>query len=98
MSFSGRVYVHAQCYAPAETIDAHPWLGSLGSRPLGSALAELDDTRRIAMDFSDNALADAIQVEPESWARRSVFEVQGHPLFLIEYLSPALADVPRESH
>ncbi|MEL7022478.1 MAG: chorismate lyase [Pseudomonadota bacterium] len=97
MSFGGRVYVHAECYAPAATIRAHRWLESLGAKPLGGALAELPDTRRTSMAFSNDAQAGNTRVESSAWARRSVFEVQGHPLFLIEYLSPALAGISREA-
>ncbi|MEL7309876.1 MAG: chorismate lyase [Pseudomonadota bacterium] len=97
MSFGGTVYVHAECFAPTATIQAHPWLKSLGARPLGSALANLDDTRRVAMAFNQCVRTRDVRVATAAWARRSQFDVQGHPLFLIEYLSPALAHIPRES-
>ncbi|MEO0574049.1 MAG: chorismate lyase [Pseudomonadota bacterium] len=85
--------VHARTFAPAETIAAHDWLESLGTSPLGHALAKLGDAARVDMQYCDSTLITgdlAPPAECDGWSRRSLFEFDGLPLMLFEHFTAAL--------
>lgn len=90
--------VHALCFVPAATSDQHPWLMALGNQPLGGKLAELDGVSRVSKSYCPaERLGDDVAslAGPGAWSRRSLFDLQGAPLVLIEHLSAALTERPR---
>lgn len=90
--------VHALCFAPESTCLHHPWLLSLGEQPLGGTLAALDDVHRVSKSYCrSDRLADGIRsmAGAGAWSRRSLFDLQGTPLVLVEHLSTALTSHTR---
>ncbi len=98
MHVGDTLLVHALCFAPLTTCERHPWLTTLGDAPLGGQLAQLGDVSRVSKSY---CRADALASDVASraghgaWSRRSLFDIQGEPLVLIEHLSAALTSQPR---
>ncbi|MEL6215519.1 MAG: chorismate lyase [Pseudomonadota bacterium] len=88
------VLVHAACFAPSRTLHQHPWLQELGTQPLGSTLARIPNTMRAEMLFAPGSALSTTAVD--GWSRRSVFDVAGAPLMLVEHLAAELGGVPRK--
>ncbi|MEM7612161.1 MAG: chorismate lyase [Pseudomonadota bacterium] len=98
MRANGVLLVHALCFATAATLKKHLWLKTLGDRPLGGQLATLDGVARTHMSFCAAAQLHgdlASKAGPGAWARRSVFELQGSKLVLIEHMSADLTTSAR---
>ncbi|MEM6818270.1 MAG: chorismate lyase [Pseudomonadota bacterium] len=94
LGVGGTVLVHAACFAPSRTLRQHPWIQELGTQPLGSTLARIPDTTRAEMLFAPgSALGDSAA---DGWSRRSVFDVAGAPLMLVEHLAAELGGVARK--
>jgi chorismate-pyruvate lyase len=92
--------VHALCFAPSDTLRAHPWLAELGDSPLGGRLAMRGDVERVAQHYCrSDALprAATTRAGPGAWSRRSLFLIGGAPLVLFEHLSAGFTGVPRRT-
>lgn len=85
---------------PPETLARHPWLGRLGHKPLGEALADRTDVRRTPLEFAllpagDPLLEDALQgtgiLPGKLWSRRSRFLIGESPILVYEVFLPGLA-------
>lgn len=91
--------VFARTRIPALTLDAHPWLGELGNRPLGSRLFDEPGYMRgrffiarlqrgdALYDYIDNRVMPVIGV---LWARRARIELKGKPFEICECFLPGL--------
>lgn len=90
LSSENKIFIHAESYTPPATLEQHVWLSQLGTRALGSMLAKQPNCERTYMRFAKGAHVPSSCVPDASWVRRSVFEFDGLPLFLIEWFSDAL--------
>lgn len=99
MGSDGVVWMFAHTRVPAETLRAHPWLGTIGTRTLGEALAGRDDLSRedfrFAQLYPDTWLAArALRhagLSPEPlWIRHSGFRIGGLPFDLYEVFLPSI--------
>lgn len=100
LSASDTPLVFASTRMPPETLARHPWLGRLGPRPLGEALADRADVRRTPFEFAvlpadhplmKAALGDARVVAGDLWCRRSRFVIGESPILVYEIFMPGLA-------
>lgn len=92
----GQPVVFAQTLVPDASLEAHPWLGELGGKPLGHALFARDDVERRPFEFArlgkqDRLSASALAgLDPDQrpelslWARRSKFMIGGFPVSVNE--------------
>lgn len=85
---------------PPETLARHPWLGRLGHKPLGEALADRTDVRRTPFEFAllpadhwllEAALEGTDLVPGQLWSRRSLFLIDDSPILVYEVFLPGLA-------
>lgn len=92
--------VFASTRMPPETLARHPWLGSLGPKPLGEALADRADVLRTPFEFAmlppghpliAAALAGTDVVPGGLWCRRSRFVIGESPILVYEVFMPGLA-------
>jgi len=99
MCCDGVVWMFAHTRVPAATVRAHPWLGQIGSRTLGEALAGRGNLKRedfrYAQLYPDSWLAERTlrhaQLPPQSlWVRHSAFVVGESPFDLYEVFLPAI--------
>lgn len=95
--------VYARTLIPETTLNRHPWLTNLDTRPLGETLRARDNCARSAFEFArleqgDELFAIAIdQAQSASeclWARRSRFQLGDDPLLVYEIFMPAIAQCP----
>ncbi len=90
-------YVYARTLVPTATLAAHPWLETLGEAPLGERLQQVDGLSREAFEYAqlapgDAMLAGLVPASPRMvWARRSVFQLTGGPLCVLEAFLPDIA-------
>ncbi|MEM8546544.1 MAG: chorismate lyase [Pseudomonadota bacterium] len=99
MHANGQTLVHATTSVPATTLAAEPWLATLGKRPLGYALARHPAAHRTRMLYCRSDRLPGGQVPrtgPDGWSRRSLFDLDGHALLLIEHFAATLLNWPRE--
>jgi len=99
MGCDGVPWMFAHTRIPAATLAAQPWLGSIGRRTLGEALAgraalEREDFR-YAQCYPDTwlagrALAHAGLPAQPLWIRHSAFRTAGAPFDLYEVFLPAI--------
>lgn len=96
-------WMFAQTRAPRATLDAHPWLATLGTRTLGEALQSHGRVTRSEFDFAKlyddspvvaRALGRAPGTPPPLWVRRSIFRIDGLPLVLQEVFLPQIGLAP----
>lgn len=98
LSSGARLLVRAITLIPQQTADNHPWLVSLGARPLGDQLDRRADVRRGRMEFAPTATVAAAvggRAGDRGWSRRSVIRIGGAPILLIEHLAPEFAQYER---
>jgi chorismate--pyruvate lyase len=85
---------------PPETLARHPWLGRLGQKPLGEALADRTDVVRRPFEFAvlpvgHQLLRDALHgtdiMPGKLWGRRSLFLIGESPILVYEVFLPGLA-------
>lgn len=97
---AGQLLVHACTLAPAATLARQPWLGRLGGRPLGEALATHSGVCRTDFEYASidadrpprTTTLEYLDVEPPGlWGRRSLFLVEDAPILVYEFFLPALA-------
>ncbi len=96
----GTPLVFASTRMPPETLAHHPWLGQLGHKPLGEALADRADVQRTPFEFAmlppghplmASAL-EGIDIQPGGlWCRRSRFVIGDSPILVYEVFMPGLA-------
>ena len=100
MSCGDHTCIYAQTVIPEMTLQAHPWLGDLGERPLGEALAQCTELRRSAFGYRRLEPADplyrrtmspAAGADCVAWARRSVFGLGRTALLVYEVFFPEVA-------
>ena len=100
LSARGSHLVYACTRMPPETLARHPWLGRLGHKPLGEALADRSNVQRTPFEFArlpmDHALLrDAVRgidvVATQLWGRRSRFLIGDCPILVYEVFLPGLA-------
>ena len=89
----------ARSLIPTVTLAAHPWLESLGDRPLGETLAEKENMKRSGFSFTiiqqgqslyTAALPDGAKAPQVLYARRSEFRLDDLPLWVCEVFLPAI--------
>lgn len=94
-----RLCVCAVTLVPPETLDAEPWLATLGSTPLGDALEARGGMRRREFEFAlaesthpafAAALAEADIPPAAMWARRSVLTLDSGQLLVYELFLPGI--------
>ncbi len=100
MGCGAEVWLFAHTRVPAATLAAQPWLGSVGTRTLGEALAAHDATLEreplcYAMFGADTwlvgrALTHARLPAQNLWVRHSAFRADGAPFDLYEVFLPAM--------
>lgn len=90
--------VVASSIIPAATLERFPSLAALGERPLGEALARLDEVSREPFRYAVFEPGDrGYPALPERmpagrlFARRSVIRVAGAPILVVEYFPASLA-------
>lgn len=102
ISSRGTPLVFACTRMPPETLARHPWLGRLGHKPLGEALADRTDVKRTPFEFAvlpDNhpLVGDALErtdISPgKMWSRRSLFLISESPILVYEIFLPGLASL-----
>lgn len=100
LSARGVPLVFASTRMPPETLARHPWLGRLGQKPLGEALADRPDIQRTPFEFASltsehpllAAMPEDIEIVPGSlWCRRSRFVIGASPILVYEVFMPGLA-------
>lgn len=100
LSARGVPLVFASTRMPPETLARHPWLGRLGQKPLGEALADRPDIERTPFEFalltSEHPLIAAMpkgtDIMPGNlWCRRSRFVIDESPILVYEVFMPGLA-------
>ncbi len=100
LSARGIPLVFASTRMPPETLARHPWLGGLGPRPLGEALADRADVQRTPFEFAmlppghpllEAALKDTGILPGNLWCRRSRFVIGECPILVYEVFLPGLA-------
>lgn len=93
------VWLFAHTRVPAATLQAHPWLGEIGDRTLGEALAERVDIERGPHRYAQfgadvwlvaRALAHARASTSTLWIRHSGFTVSGARFDLYEVFLPGI--------
>jgi len=93
--------VFASTWMPPETLARHPWLGQLGQKPLGEALADRADVQRTPFEFAMLppghslmvAALEGTDIVPVSlWCRRSRFVIGESPILVYEIFMPGLAN------
>lgn len=91
--------VFARTRIPAATLAAHPWLGELGHKPLGTRLFDEPGYMRgrfyVARLVRGNALYDYIDshvvpLQTQLWSRRARVELSGAPFEICECFLPGL--------
>lgn len=100
MRCGAEVWLFAHTRVPAATLAAQPWLGSIGTRTLGEALAAHDTTLEreplcFAMFGADawlvgRALEHARLPAQNLWVRYSAFRAGGAPFDLYEVFLPGM--------
>jgi chorismate--pyruvate lyase len=99
MCCDGVVWMFAHTRIPASTVRAHPWLGQIGHRTLGEALAGRENLKRedfrYAQLYPDSWLAERAlrhaQLPPQPlWVRHSAFMVGESPFDLYEAFLPSI--------
>lgn len=102
ISAQGAPLVFACTRMPPETLARHPWLGRLGRKPLGEALADRTDVTRTPFEFaalpaSHPMVRDALKntdITPgKMWSRRSLFLISESPILVYEIFLPDLASL-----
>ncbi len=94
------VWMFARTTVPRATLDAHPWLATLGTTTLGEAM-QAHGSRVTRSEFDYAKLYDDVTVVRRAleraglapqplWVRRSVFTVDGLPLSLQEVFLPQI--------
>jgi chorismate--pyruvate lyase len=92
--------VFASTRMPPETLARHSWLGRLGHKPLGEALADRPDVQRTPFEFAMlppghplmEAALEGTDILPGSlWCRRSRFVIGASPIMVYEVFMPGLA-------
>ena len=92
----------AQTCIPALTLQAQPWLASLGTKSLGETLASVNAVQRSELEFKELRPGDALfeaalsrgSTAGSLWARRSIFAIEGSPLLVTEVFLPELERWP----
>jgi chorismate--pyruvate lyase len=88
--------IYAETIIPATTIDAHPWLATLGDEPLGERLSSQPNVSRSEFRFCQIAAttipAEIITSTELHWSRQSDFKLASHPLTVTEVFLPGLLE------
>lgn len=88
--------IHAISFVPQSTCDVNPWFTALDGNILGSELAKRRVVKQEAMRFLASANTPApFHSQHGQWARRSVYDLDGGPLLLIEHMTDKLLNTPR---
>ncbi len=91
------VWLYAETAVPAATLAQHPWLATLGTRPLGEYLAERSDASREPLEYckvydDDPLVGRALtraRIAPQPlWVRRSKLAIGTAPFVLHEVFFP----------
>jgi len=99
-----RVWMFAHTRVPAATLRAHPWLGKIGERTLGEALAGRKNFRRGDFRYArlqadawlvTRALRHASLSPQPLWVRHSTFVVDQSPFDLYETFFPGIGQAER---
>jgi chorismate--pyruvate lyase len=97
--------VYASTRMPPATLARHPWLGRLGNKPLGEALADRTDVRRTPFEFAEipsvdpllTAAVSGADIPPAKlWTRRSLFYIGQLPILVYEVFLPGLSGYGRD--
>lgn len=93
----GQTWIHARSLIPATTLTGrHRKLAHLGNRPLGEVLFKDLSMRRGAIETARVPMAtDNGMMGAQTWARRSVFQLDQKPLLVSEVFMPQLLLLPR---
>jgi chorismate-pyruvate lyase len=99
MCCDGVVWMFAHTRVPVATLKAQPWLGQIGTRTLGEALADRQNLRREDFRYAqlypdswltERALRHARLAPQPLWVRHSAFNVDGSPFDLYEAFLPTI--------
>jgi chorismate-pyruvate lyase len=99
MCCDGVVWMFAHTRVPVATLKAQPWLGQIGTRTLGEALADRQNLRREDFRYAqlypdswltERALRHARLPPQPLWVRHSAFNVDGSPFDLYEAFLPTI--------
>ena len=99
MCCDGVVWMFAHTRVPVATLKAQPWLGQIGTRTLGEALADRQNLRREDFRYAqlypdswltERALRHARLLPQPLWVRHSAFNVDGSPFDLYEAFLPTI--------
>ena len=100
LSGAGVPWVFAQTLIPQATSSAHPWLSTIGGKPLGDALFHHPRVQRSDLKFARLTAGSALYDRAEEaglangapllWARRSYFFLGSERLLITEVFLPAL--------
>lgn len=85
--------VYGQSWLPEPTVQALQPLAELGDRPLGDYIFRHGSLQRGPIEAAkvDIQLAAVLNAKRQQcWARRSVFQLQSHPLLVAEVFLPAI--------
>ncbi len=100
LSAGGSQLVYASTRMPPQTLARHPWLGRLGMKPLGEALANRTDVERTPFEFAEISSQDPLLCEAVTgtgispgklWTRRSLFFIGDLPILVYEVFLPDLS-------
>ena len=93
------VWMFAHTRIPTSTLAAHPWLGQIGGRTLGEALAGRESVQRedfrYAQLYPESWLAERVLHHARLprqplWVRHSAFKIGASPFDLYEAFLPAI--------
>jgi chorismate lyase len=88
--------VRASTLMPLSVIEAHPWLASLGDKPLGEALKNRGHYRQGLFEFTRIDAGLIFHPAPPAaqllWARRSSFTFESGALLVTEIFLPGVLD------
>ena len=99
-----RPMVFAQTLVPDPTLEANPWLGTLGGNALGEKLATVPSLERGEFECTslrpgealwERSLRNAQTLPRALWARRSWFSLAGPRLLVTEVFLPEFAECIR---
>jgi chorismate--pyruvate lyase len=103
---NNRPMVFAQTLVPDATMQANPWLATLGGNALGEKLSTVESLTRGAFECASlrpgevlwqRSLRNAQTLPRTLWARRSWFSVAGLRLLVTEVFLPEFAECIRGS-
>ena len=89
--------VYAQSWLPLTTLQALAPLAQLGDTPLGDYIFQHASLTRGPIEAAVLPICLPDTAEQQCYSRRSVFQLQGHPLLVAEAFLPAMALLQQET-